>query len=117
MACLLGCPSAPFGLKASNSAVRSCSVSAFESVSERICTVAESPLPTMTTDSALLPSALLNTSSTCWALTVPDSLTAGIDTLVPPSKSMPKVNPRSTMLAIATATIKPLIENQSLRFR
>ena len=69
----------------------------------------------MTTASALLPIALLNTSSTCWTVTVPDSLAAGIDTLVPPSKSMPNVKPRSRMLAMATATIRPLIVNQSLR--
>ena len=51
IACLLGWPSAPLGWNASNSAVRSFSVSALVSVSERICTVAEPPLPTITTDS------------------------------------------------------------------
>ena len=95
--------------------MRSVSISSLFSVSERICTVAESPLPTTTTESASLPSVLLNTSSTCWVLTVPDAPCAGIDTLVPPSKSMPKVKPRSRMLASAIATIKPLIANQSLR--
>ena len=54
MACLLGCPSVPLGWNASNSAVRSCSVSSLVSVSERICTVAEPPLPTTTTDSGRL---------------------------------------------------------------
>ena len=98
IACLLGWPSEPFGWNASNSALRSCSVSGLVSVSERIWTVAEPPLPTTTTDSASLPSALLNTSSTCWTLTVPAAPAAGIDTLVPPSKSMPKVKPRITML-------------------
>ena len=115
MACLLGWPSGPFGWNASNSAVRSCSVSWLVSVSDRICTVAELPLPTTTTDSASLPSVLLNTSSTCWTLTVPVAPVAGIDTLVPPSKSMPKVNPRITMLAMAIATMIPLIAYHSLR--
>ena len=41
------------------------SVSSLFSVSDRICTVADAPLPTITTDSASLPSVLLNTSSTC----------------------------------------------------
>ena len=82
------------------------------SAPERICTVAERPLPTTTTDSASLPSAWLNTSSTCSVVT---PAAAGIDTLVPPSKSMPNVKPRTTMLAMQTATIKPLIEYHSLR--
>ena len=38
-----------------------------------------------------------------------------MDTLVPPSKSMPKVKPRTRMLTIAIATITPLIPNHSLR--
>ena len=46
---------------------------------------------------------------------LPFSPAAGIDTLVPPSKSMPNVNPRNTMLTIATATIRPLIVNHSFR--
>ena len=115
MACLDACPSEPLGWNASNSAVRSFSVSSLVSVSERICTVAEPPLPTRTTDSGLLLSVLLNTSSTCWVLTVPFWPATGIETLVPPSKSMPKVKPRSRMLAIAIATIRPLTEYQSLR--
>src|SRR5690349_21665889 len=115
IACLDTCPSAPLGWNASNSALRSFSVSSLVSVSERICTVAEPPLPTMTTDSGDLPSALLNTSSTCWVLTVPFWPATGIDTLVPPSKSIPKVKPRNRMLARATATIKPLTAYQSLR--
>ena len=47
MACLLGWPSEPFGWNASNSPLRSFSVSSLVSVSERICTVAEPPLPTI----------------------------------------------------------------------
>jgi hypothetical protein len=85
------------------------------SFSERIWTVAESPLPTMTTESGAAPSVLLNTVSTCSALAVPVLVAAGIETLVPPSKSIPKVKPRSRMLARATATIKALMVNQSLR--
>ncbi len=77
--------------------------------------MAEPPLPTTTTDSGALPSVLLNTSSTCCVLIVPVAPAAGMDTFVPPSKSMPNVKPRSTMLAIATATIRPLIENHILR--
>ena len=46
---------------------------------------------------------------------MPDPVTAGIDTLVPPSKSMPNVKPRITMLAIAIATINPLMENHNFR--
>ena len=84
-------------------------------VSDRIWAVAEPPLPTMTTDSGGLPSASVNTPSTCSALTVPCAPATGIDTLVPPSKSMPNVNPRIRMLAIATATIKALSEYQNLR--
>ena len=87
-------------------------VSSLFSVSDRICTVATSPLPTMTTDSASLPRASWNTSSTCWVVAPP----AGIETLVPPSKSMPKVNPRMTMLAMAISRITPLMANHSLRF-
>ena len=34
---------------------------------------------------------------------------------MPPSKSMPNVKPRSTMLAMQIATIIPLIEYHSLR--
>ena len=96
MACLDGWPSEPFGWNASNSAVRSASVCSLVSVSERICTVSEAPLPTTTTDSGALPMVLLKTSSTCWVLTVPFCPAAGIDTVVPPSKSMPKVKPRSS---------------------
>ena len=33
----------------------------------------------------------------------------GIDTVVPPLKSIPNVKPRSTMLMMATATIAPLM--------
>ena len=117
MACLLGCPSEPFGLNSSNSAVRSCSVSSLVRCSDRIWTVADPPLPTTTTDSGFLPSVLLKTSSTCWVVTVPDSVALGIDTLVPPSKSMPKVKPRNSMLARQTATITPLTAYQSLRRR
>ncbi len=105
MACLLGLPSEPLGSNASNSATRSFSVSALLSVSVRICTVAEAPLPTITTDSGAVPRALLKTVSTCsavaWALTP----STGMDTLVPPSKSIPKVKPRSSIAAIATATM------------
>lgn len=39
----------------------------------------------------------------------------GIDTVVPPLKSMPKVKPRSAMDKIATATIAPLMPNHSRR--
>ena len=46
---------------------------------------------------------------------MPAAPAAGIDTFVPPSKSMPKVKPRITMLAMAIATITPLIVNHSLR--
>ena len=61
IACVLGWPSAPLGWNLSNSASRSLAVSSLVSVSERICTVADAPLPTMTTDSASLPSASWNT--------------------------------------------------------
>ena len=64
MACLLGLPSAPLGWKASNRALRSFDVWSLDSVSERICTVAEAPLPTMTTDSGSRPMAFLKTSDT-----------------------------------------------------
>lgn len=40
---------------------------------------------------------------------------AGIDTVVPPLKSMPKLKPRNTMLKSATATIAPLMPNHSRR--
>jgi hypothetical protein len=112
---LLGWPSLPLGWNASNSAVRSCSVSSLVSVSDRIWAVAESPLPTMTTDSGGSPSVSANTPSTCSVVTVLCAPPTGIDTLVPPSKSMPKVNPRIRMLAIAIATIRPLSEYQNLR--
>lgn len=115
MAFLSGWPSGPRGWNASNNAVRSFSISSLSSVSERICTVAESPLPTITTASAGLPNASLKTSSTCWVVAVPLAVCAGMDTFVPPSKSMPKVKPRITMLRTHTATINPLIVNHSLR--
>ncbi len=111
MACLLGLPSAPMGWNASNSALRSVPVWSADSVSERICTVAEEPLPTMTTESGSAPSALWKTSLT-WEV---EALPRGIDTVVPPLKSIPKVKPRTRMLTIATATIAPLMPNHSRR--
>ena len=40
---------------------------------------------------------------------------AGIDTVVPPLKSMPNVNPRMMIDRIATATIAPLTPYHSFR--
>ena len=115
MAFGLGLPSVPFGPNASNNPVRSLAVWSLDRCSERICTVAEEPLPTITTDSGSLPMAFLKTSDTCATRTVPVVPAAGIDTVVPPLKSMPKVNPRIRIDRIATATIAPLIPYQSLR--
>ena len=49
--------------------------------------------------------------STCSTLTSP----RGIDTLVPPTKSMPNVKPLIAMLAMAIAMISPLIAYHSWR--
>ena len=90
MACLLGLPSVPLGWNASNNALRSLAVWSLDSVSERICTVADAPLPTMTTDSGVLADGLPEdvwTPGAVWA--VP----RGNDTVVPPLKSIPKVKP------------------------
>ncbi len=75
--------------------------------------MADPPLPTMTTDSGGLPMASLKTVSTCWVVICPSP--RGNDTLVPPSKSMPKVKPRNTIAARAIATMTPLIVYQSVR--
>ena len=64
MAFGLGLPSVPLGWNASNNALRSFVVWSLISVSERIYTVAEAPLPTMTTDSGSRPMALRKTSDT-----------------------------------------------------
>ena len=84
-------------------------------VSDRSWTVAVLPLPTTTTDCGLFPSASEKTCSTCAALASPVAPATGKATLVPPSKSVPKVKPRSTMLAIAMPTIRKLNANQYLR--
>src|SRR6202012_5225026 len=71
MACLLGLPSVPLGWNASNKELRNFEVWSLDSVSERICTVAEAPLPTMTTDSGSLPMVFLKTSDTAAVVAVP----------------------------------------------
>jgi hypothetical protein len=81
----------------------------------RICTVAEEPLPTITTVSGSLPSACRKTSSTWLTVACPLSPTTGIDIVVPPLKSMPKVNPRTRMLSTAIATMTPLTVYHSRR--
>ena len=81
----------------------------------RVIAISPNYLVSGTTDSGLRPRVLLNTFSTCWVLIVPDSPADGIETLVPPSKSMPKVNPRTKMLTTAIATMTPLIAYQSFR--
>ena len=83
------------------------------SVSERIWNVAESPLPTTTTDSGGAPTASVNTVSTCCVVACPSP--RGNDTFVPPTKSMPKVKPRSRIAASAMSTMPPLMPYQSLR--
>ena len=57
----------------------------------------------------------LKVSSTWTMLASPLAPSRGNDILVPPSKSMPNVKPRNTMLAIAIPTIKKLMPNHSLR--
>ncbi len=57
----------------------------------------------------------MKVSSTWLTLAWPVAPSRGKDTLVPPSKSMPKVNPLSTMLAMATRRITPVTVNHSLR--
>ena len=74
-----------------------------------------SPVPTMTTDSGALPERLVEDVLDLLGGGLCRAPCAGIDTLVPPSKSIPKVKPRSRMLASAMATITPLIAYQSLR--
>jgi hypothetical protein len=86
-----------------------------DSVSELICTVAEAPLPTVTTVAGSWPSVFLKTSCTCEVWTVPVPLTAGNDIVVPPLKSIPNVKPRTRMLTIAIATIAPLMPYHSRR--
>ncbi len=85
------------------------------SVSDRICTVAEAPLPTTHDRFGVLAQRLAEHVLDLLGGDGAVAPAAGIDTLVPPSKSMPKVKPRSTMLAMQTATIKPLIAYHSLR--
>ena len=109
MTALDALPSSPLGWNASNNALRTFSVSAVDRVSVRICRVAESPLPTRTTDSGAWPSALLKTSSTACGVAVVETPATGIAILVPPSKSIPKLKPRTRMLAIMTSMITPLI--------
>ncbi|PQM47334.1 hypothetical protein C1Y40_02486 [Mycobacterium talmoniae] len=58
MACLLGLPSTPLGWNLSNRASLSLLVGSLSRCLERICTVAEAPLPTMTTDSGSEPMTL-----------------------------------------------------------
>ncbi len=115
IASLLGCPSWPFGWKVSNSAVRTLSTSSFDSVAERICTVAEPPVPTVWTDWGSLFKVLVKTSWTCCTVAVPCAPATGNDTLVPPSKSMPNVKPRISMLAMPIVMMRPLIVNHTLR--
>ena len=69
----------------------------------------------MTTDWGATPSVWVKTSSTWVTLAFPFAPATGKDTLVPPWKSMPKVNPRSTMLAAASATSRPVIRYHSFR--
>ena len=76
--------------------------------------MAEPPLPTITTDSGALPERVVEHVFDLFGADVPWAPAAGIDTLVPPSKSMPKVKPRSSMLARAIATITPLIREPQL---
>ena len=85
------------------------------SASDRICTVAVDPLPTTTTDWALRPRVWAKVSSTWAMLASPLTPARGNDIFVPPSKSMPKVKPRNTMLAIAIPTIRKLMPNHILR--
>ena len=56
--------------------------------------------------------AFLKTSDTWAAWTVP---AAGIDTVVPPLKSIPKVKPAHDDATMAIATIAPLMPYHSLR--
>ena len=115
MACLLGWPSEPFGWNASNSAVRS-----FFGllVGQRLRADLHGGRAAAADDDHRfggLAQRLAEHVLDLLGADVPVAPAAGIDTLVPPSKSMPKVKPRSTMLAIATATIRPLIANHILR--
>ena len=96
-------------------ASRSLAVSSLLSVSDRICTVAVDPFPTTTTDWGLTPMAWAKVSSTWVTLASPLAPACGNDILVPPSKSMPNVKPRNTMLAIAIPTIRKLMPNHILR--
>ena len=72
---------------------RAASICSCVRCSELISSTRESPDPTICVSSGVTPVASVNVSSTCSVASSP----AGIVILVPPSKSMPRLNPRSSI--------------------
>ena len=115
MACLLGLPSVPLGWNVSNSALRSLVGLV---VGQRLGTDLHRRRGAAADDHHRFRVAAEGLPEDVGHLRDLDRArraAAGIDTVVPPLKSMPKVNPRNRMLTIATATIAPLMPYHSRR--
>src|SRR6185312_4742168 len=107
--------SAPNGWNASNSACLSVISWAGSSGSERMTIEADGPVPTACTGACSNPvtrSYTARTDSTSAGLEVP---ALGNWIWVPPLKSMPRLNPRSTIEPMQTSTTTPNTTYQFLR--
>jgi hypothetical protein len=113
--CWLGWPFVPSGCNCWNSVCSTFDTSDWASVSDRICTVAALPTPTLCTSEGWWPSA---SAKACLASSVvigPWAPWLGSWICVPPTNSIPRLNPRVPIEARHTITSAAKKTYQRLR--
>ena len=111
MASALGSPVWSSTWYSSKIAWRAASICSWLRCSELISRVRVSPAPTIWVSSGVTPVASTKVSSACSATRSP----AGMVILVPPSKSMPMLNPRSSIASSEITKSTNVMPYQSLR--